>query len=247
MKKPLIRGAALAAILCSSLTSLAHADDKPRLYLSWHAPYGALGAKDTLSVRPGDGGRDTLFLSFETGADWPTFCGLGGQLYFRAPAGAALASHWLDEMNVEFQFATDSIPGYSRMWRGTQSMRYSYWSTERGSGLLRFGNARPTTYPLKARDHLPYLCARVMVDHPPADAAEATQPICVEWAQAEFFTDTTGVSALKSGRTGHPFASMNSPSGAVCEPFMPTDMVKATKPADEPKKPAKPKGKRAGK
>lgn len=212
---------ALLLLLFGS-AALARAEEKPRLYLSWHAPYGAPGATDTIGGGAGDAGRDTLFLTYQTRNDWPRFLGVVNTLYFRAAVGDTLDPFWKDERNVEVTFVTDSIPGYPRAWRGSQTLRFLYWSSVRGSASLKLSNTRPPDSPVAASKDALYPMARILFERPPAGVRR--QPICIEWADAEFLPDSAGVTlSVRAGQEGRPFVSMNSGGSAVCDAYRPME------------------------
>lgn len=203
----------LLTLLLSASTGQA---DPPRLYMAWHAPYGTPGATDNVMSHCGDGGRDTLFLTFETGRDTTRLDGLESILYLRAPAGQPLSRRWEDERFIEVYFPSDSIPGVTRMWQGALSMNFAFYDKTSGSGRLRLSQTRPR--PVALRDHTPYLYARVLISHPPGDTEGCDQPICIEWATGQMVVDTTASSIL-SGHAGHEYVTINSPNGAVCESY----------------------------
>lgn len=241
MKTTLAALPVLALALVSCLAAPASAD-KPKLYLSWHAPYGQPRASDTLWVRGGDGGKDTLYLTFESGEDWPKYYGFTGTVLFRTGVGDSLSDQWLDEKNIEVNYMTDSLPGARRMWRGTASTRFSFYDFMRSSGRLILSSVRHPASPVPIKDGVPYLVARVMLAHPTTNTLRWDQPICVEWSGAEFLTDSTGSSSARAAHDGRPFVSLNSP-GAICEPFRPsippppvvTDGKKTSKSKGKPK------------
>jgi len=218
--------------------------DAPRVFLSWHAPFGLPRATDTLTTACGDGGQDTLFLTFETGADTTTFLGLEAMLLMRAPFGQTLSERWNTEECAGVVFPGDSIPGVTRPWRGSMSLNFTFYDRTQGSGRLRLSNVRPPSRPVAVRDSVPYLYARVLFPHPPAGTPGWDQPVCIEWADSEFLMDTTSRSSTIVHYSGHRYVSMNSPGGAVCEPFLPS-VTSEEKPAVKParRKPGKPKGK----
>jgi hypothetical protein len=219
--KNVLRVLPVLALALSCVWAAPASAAKPRLYLSWHAPYGSLRASDTLSVRPSDGGKDTLYLTFESGQSWSKFYGFLGTLLFHTAVGDSLEDQWLDERNIETDFMTDSIPPARRMWRGTASTRFSFYDFFRSSGRLKISSVRHPAWPVAIQDSVPYLVARVMIAHPSADIRRWNQPICVEWTDAEFLPDSTGVTTVHSGPEGRPFVSMNSAT-SICDPFRPS-------------------------
>jgi hypothetical protein len=234
---------ALLALVILGAQEPADAAGKPRLYLSWHAPYGAPRASDTLWIRSGDGGKDTLYLTFESAEDWRQFYGLVATIFFRTAVGDSLADPWLEEKNLETNLMTDSIPGVRRLWRGTQSTRYSFYDFSRGSGRLRLSNVRSPVSAVPIAKDVPYLFARVMVAHPASGVPFWNQPICVQWSDAEFLPDSSGGITVHAGREGRPFVSMNS-AGQVCEAFRP-DAPPSPAVTTAKKKPAKVKKSRS--
>jgi hypothetical protein len=240
--KNVLRALPALALVLSCAWAAPAAAAKPRLYLSWHAPYGAPRASDTLWVRPSDGGKDTLYLTFVSGQSWPKFYGLLGTLLFHTAVGDSLEQQWLDERNLQTDFMTDSIPYGRRMWRGTGSTRFSFYDFFRASGRLKFSSVRHPASPVAIQDSVPYLFARVMVAHPSADIRRWNQPICVEWTDAEFLPDSTGVVTVHSGPEGRPFVSMNSAT-SICDPFRPS--IAQPPAAGDGKKTSSSKGKKA--
>ena len=236
--------ASLALLLLLLLAPRARAVE-PRTYLSWHAPYGTPGATDNISFTCGDGVSDTLFLTYETGADTGQFCGLEAEVHFRVPAPDSLGSYWRSlENDIECEFLPDSIHGATRPWRGSLSLRFSFFDYANGIGRLQLSHVRPPLRPVTVRDSLPYFYARVVIPHPPAGQPRCDQPICIEWAGAQFIMDTTAATSVYAGKRGHPYVTMNSPNGAVCASFLPA--VVGKKPETwRPKPDAKGKGKKS--
>jgi len=211
----------------------------PRLYLSWHAPYGSPRASDTLSVPCGtEGGPDTLYLTFETGANSGQFIGIDSKLYFRAAVGDTLGPHWqAGDQNIQVQFSTDSVPGCTRPWRGAVWAAYSYYDRTMGSGRLQISNIRPPQRAVAVSDSVPYLYGRLLLARPPAGLPRCDQPICIEWAFAEFLMDTTLQTVTMAAREGRPLVTLNWSRKAVC--------AASPEPAAKPKRPEawRPKGK----
>jgi len=210
---------------------------EPRLYLAWHAPYGSPRATDALSIRCGDGGRDTLFLTYETGVDTTQFCGLEGVLLFRAPASDSLSAYWRNlEIDLQTQFFGDSIPDCTRPWIGSNSMSFGLYDFTQMSGRLQLSHVRPPIHAVAVRDSVHYLFARVLIPHPPAGFPRCDQPICIEWVQGQLLMDPTARTSVMAGRRGRTFVSMNSRGGEVCAPFkpeFPTKKPKAWQPSRE--------------
>ena len=224
----------------------AKAGVEPRVYLAWHAPYGMPRAADNVSFSCGDGGQDTLFMTYQTGADTNQFSGMEANLNFRVPAPDSLGSYWRHlESVTEVEFLPDSTPGCTRAWRGSLSLRFSFYDVTNGIGRLQLSHMRPPTYPVTVRDSLPYFYARVILPHPPA-SERCDQPLCLEWSAAQFIMDTTAATSVyTTKRAGHAFVTINSPKGAVCESFLPQPPGKKPEvwhPKPDPK--SKPKAKK---
>ena len=233
---------AASTVLACSIVAAA---PQPKLYMAWHAPYGTPGATENIQSHCGDGGRDTLFLTFISDFDTTRFDGLESMFYLRAPVGQTLSKRWEDERYVEVLFPSDSIPGVTRMWQGALNMTFAYYDKTEGSGRLRLSNTRPPTRALPIRDHRPYFYARVLFTHPPAGTEGCDQPICIEWVSGEFVVDSTA-SSIFSGHHGHEFVTMNSPNGAACDAYSLSSSP--TTPGEEAKTPptTRPRHKKKG-
>jgi len=194
----------------------------PRGYLSWHAPYGAPGASDTLMAPPGDGSRrDTLYLTFETGRVSPGFSGMDVILLFRAAAVDTIGPHWWFDINgetLEMQFTPGRIRGAALPWSNPFSMTSNFFERTKASARIRLSNVRPISMIVPVRDSVQYFFARVLIPRPRADVPRHDQPICIEWASGDLLLDSVMTVTHMSTTEGHRFVSWNS-NGRVCEDF----------------------------
>lgn len=214
----------LAAALCAALLlpSAARAGE-PQLYLSWHAPHGWPRATDTLSVACGDSTReDTLFLSFDPGADSASFNGFTATLYLRAAPTDSLGPWWrlTPEMGLSgrfrVEFAGDSTDRYHSPFRvrGTGRSLYDHTST---SARARLIYAVPWHRAVGVKKGETYTLARILLRRPPPEMAQCGQPLCIEWAVSGLAFQLRSEPQVNRG--GARFASLNSPKGAVCATF----------------------------
>ena len=227
---------AVVLALPLALATPASSSIEPRLYMAWHAPYGSPRATSNVTMTCGDGGADTLYLTFETGVDTTQFVGLECSVFVRPQGGDTLSDHWRNlDSGIETQFLADSIPGYPRPWRGSLSMNFSFFDVVNGMCRLQLSHMRPPQRAVAVRDSVPYLYARVLFPHPPAGGPRCGQPLCFQWAMGQFIMDSTASSSVYGTMRDPSFVSWNSPGGAVCGAFKPVQAGK--KP--EPWKPAK--------
>jgi hypothetical protein len=212
-------------VLASLLVAPAMAAGAPRLYLTWHAPYGEPGASATLEAPCGTDstGRDTLFLVFEPGRDDTSFIGLDVTLYFRAASGDSLGPMWWfgggtqNPRNIQIQFMDQHHPGLAWPWKWAGFGASAYDRT-RGTGRLQitYGVALQQTQ-ADMRDSTRYRFARILIPRPLASQPSCQTPVCIE-AQAELAfrqgedTQGTGVGSRR-------YVSWNSPAGEVCGAF----------------------------
>ena len=220
MKTDRIHILSLTLLLLASPVA-ARADD-PQIYLTWHAPFGQPGATDTLSASADTTRADTLWLSFDSGKPSPTFIGFNGTLVFHPAAGDTLAPWWRQNLGKS------APPQIDVMFPPRPDIRYrqpfhmggaggTRWDMVKDEARLRFIYA----IPFSAASALPrgtYVAMRVIVRRPPPSEPGATNPVCIEWSEAEIAYDVGPERAF--ARTGaHRFVSLNSPGGAVAVPY----------------------------
>jgi hypothetical protein len=216
---------ALVALILASLPSLAAAGE-PRMFLSWHAPYGLAGATDSLTRAPGDTTTvDTLYLAFDPGRSTPTFVGMTATLHFRgvnprAPSDS-LSPAWNPAVGstpprlMRVEFPLDPPASCPSPWQGSGFSIVSYKRTPL-TGQLRLVYAVPQDAASPVDSGTVYTFARLALRRP-AVAAWCRQPLCIEWALGSFAYSAGQEPTFEHG--GDRFVSLNSPGGEICSPW----------------------------
>ena len=215
---------ACAALVLSALLASTGMAARPKVYLTWHAPYGSPRATDTLSAACGDtSGRDTLWLSMHIGADSTNFYAYTMHLLFRAQPGDTLGPNWwfggkeANPWNVRVEWVQDSWkdchkPAYFAPWTTV-----SYDRTRESGRLYMNYTIRADRAQVVGGDTL-YCLARVLFPRPRPGQANCTQPICIEWSYGQFSFDLYGDDSYPQPGSQR-FVSWNSPKGQVCKWF----------------------------
>jgi len=200
----------------------ARASSESKIYLSWHAPYGAPRASSTLTVACGDTTRvDTLYMTCDIGTDSPTFLGFQAILTFHLLAGDTLGPSWdfgnetTSPRGVRAIWEADSSLVVRPPWGGVQGQGAIYYVHTRLTGSLRMGFAIPIDQALPVHFADRVLLARVLFQHPAAGTG-CDQPVCIAWDWAGLSFAAAWESEITSGDR---FVSWNSPGGRVCAPF----------------------------
>jgi hypothetical protein len=195
--------------------------EEPVIFLTWHAPYGQPGATDTLSADCDSTRSDTLWLAFDPGHASPKFLAVTADILFHAAVGDTLAPFWgrtYDEKPWWIRIESEPQPGlgYPMPYRTNGG---GGWGLMRqgSAALLRFIYATPYSEAAGITRQI-YAAARIILAHPPAREDRCRQPICIEWSESELTYDIqNGRTFVRSGP--HRFVSLNSPGGAVSEPY----------------------------
>jgi hypothetical protein len=194
----------------------------PRLYLAWGAPHGMPGARAHLDLSHADTcAVDTLFLSFETGGDGPSFHGMFGKLYFHPAFGESLGGFWdfgpggANRGQLTIQFDPDGTFPCAQPWN-RPGMGHVAYEFQPAVGRLDL------FYVVSAEDALPvsgrtrYCFARVLLDRRLAHLPGRDQRVCIGWEEARFNMGGDDITVTRGpGR----FVSASSPDGSVCVPY----------------------------
>jgi hypothetical protein len=191
------------------------------MYLTWHAPWGQPGATQQLSFTKTDSTRvDTLFLSFDPGANAPGFIGLSAVLYFWPAPGDTLGSFWHFERDGDNSMSCQvsfDVTGYEAMspWKNA-GMGLPRYDHTRKRGRLPFVYAVPAGTGTQLEAHKVYCLGRVLISHRRSNLSGYRQPMCIEWGDGEFGL-TTEVMAEGTAEGASNVVTWNSPNGAACE------------------------------
>jgi hypothetical protein len=199
------------------------------LFMAWHAPYGMKGARSDLTFACDDTGRvDTLYLSFDTGRNLPEFMALFARLYLTPASGDTLGMHWryaggdTNNRGLVAQMELDSTFPCVQPWRhrGAGATRYDF-EPFRGELTMLQGVALLQGAPVKAGRR--YCFARLLFKHSLCHLAGASQPLCIEWVEAQYASGgrpfTGGGRDFWIRRGPGRFVTINSPDGSVCAPY----------------------------
>jgi hypothetical protein len=215
------RRLALTVIMLAWVAGAAVAE--PRLYASWHAPFGEPGARDTLSSRCDEQGQDTLYLSFDPGEDHEKFYAVTAMVMFRVGAGDTLSQRWWfgggagNDFNVRVEAGSDSSFASTSAWVGP-AMGGTRYFRSKSSGDLRMVYAQESTKPSRLVKGKRYCFARIRIPHPPPGVPSCEQPTCIELASVSLAVELSGPE-VKGNQGKDRFVSMNSPGGKVCDAF----------------------------
>ena len=193
-----------------------------QLFMAWHAPYGMKGARSNLTFTCGDTSRtDTLYLSFDTGRNLPEFMAMFARLYLTPASGDTLGMHWryakgdTNNRGLVAQMELDSTFPCVQPWRhrGAGVTRYDF-EPFRGELTMLQGVALFQGAPVKAGQR--YCFARLLFKHSLCRLAGASQPLCIEWVEAQY---SGGGRDFWIRHGPGRFVSINSPDGSVCAPY----------------------------
>ena len=195
---------------------------EPQLYMSWKAPYGMPGARADLEFTCGDTAAvDTLFLSCETGRDLPRFYGMAVRLRFHPAFGETLGTHWFfgregaNPGSVKIQLDPDGTFPCPQPWVragfGVPGFEYHPWMAEL---TFVYAVTPQDAAPISGRTR--YCLARVLFEHRRCRLPGASQPVCIEWVDAQY---SGGGDDIPVTRGPARFVSLNSPDGGVCAAY----------------------------
>jgi hypothetical protein len=202
----------------------------PRLYLAWNAPYGTPGARRNLDLTCADTSKvDTLFLSFETGADSEHFYAMFARISFRAAPGDTLGDFWyfgrkgVNREGLKIQFDPDGTFPCSQPWNRTGSGSPALYHRPEGTLLdLLYAVSLPDAVPSSGRTR--YCYARLLLDRKRCSLAGSRQPVCIEWEQARY---SIGAGDIFITGDSEALVSVNSPDSSVCAPLRSAARVRA--------------------
>jgi hypothetical protein len=194
---------------------------QPRLFLTWHAPFGKPGASDTLVVGAGTEDReDTLYLSFEFPTPTPEIVSMSGLLYFHPRAGDTLGSFWSFKSGQEnagsllVDFAPFPSPACHSPWPDHGTYGVTYDRTE-GPGRLTLNNTMDElTESMGLDPAMPYCYARVRIRHQRPQLGGRLQPVCLDWASAKIRFATGREIVIRGG--SERIAGWNSGRNSEC-------------------------------
>jgi hypothetical protein len=223
--------ACLLALLV--LPHLARADDA-QIYLSWHAPWGEPGATDTLTANCDTTQTDTLWLSFDPGRTAPTFLSMGGDLLFHPAVGDTLSDWWLRNYGMGrppfIGMEMDPQPGlgYEQPYRINGGGGTAYFAEAAGTRLAMI---YATPY-MSGVGVVPkrYVYARLLLKRPASVHTACHEPVCIEWADADLYFDSSKSGTVRVVSGGHRFVSLNSPGGAVSRTYEKAAALRTWKP-----------------
>ena len=223
--RPLIFAVMLALVLgvpAMAIRAAAESEpEKPSIYLTWQAPFGQPRAADTLSADCDSTHADTLWLSFDPGHASPTFLAVSADIVFHPAVGDTLGPFWGgDDEAAKRWIKVESEPnpglGYPMPYRTNGSGGWLFKRDGRNA-LIRWIYATPYGNAVGITRQI-FVAARIIMRHTPALAQRCQQPICIEWAESEITYDIGPArNFVHSGPNR--FVSLNSPGGAVCEPY----------------------------
>ncbi len=191
--------------------------DKALLFLTWNAPYGMRGARDTRAPRTRAGGIDTLYLAFMPGRRSETFNGFTAELYFHAAPGDTLGTWWHMEKTGEnagalmAQFGPDPSFPQRQPWSG-EGKGFVKLDRTSTTSKLRMVFAVPEGTGTALHPDSVYTLARVLLKHD-RDLPGRTQPVCIEWGSAGLAFALKDEPQVKRGERFVGFASAD---GKVC-------------------------------
>lgn len=166
---------------------------RPKLFLSWHAPYGAPGAALETPVACDDPAHvDTLFVSFEPTRDDTSFTGMAGEVNVFAQGGDTLGGFWdmagggTNRGGMTMQFTPHAdFPGESPWNRG--GMAVVRFERTSASARFRFFNVVPTGSGIALRAGHRYTIGCVLIRQAePTATAGCDRPVCLELGQTDF-------------------------------------------------------------
>jgi len=203
---------------------------EPRLYLSWGAPYGMPGARRNLDLGCADTSRvDTLYLSFETGADSEHFYAMFARISFRPAPGDTLGDFWyfgrkgVNREGLKIQFDPDGTFPCSQPWNRTGMGSPALYHRSEGTLLdLLYAVSLPDAVPSSGRTR--YCYARLLLDREQCSLAGSRQPVCIEWEQARY---SIGAGDIFITGKSEALVSVNSPDSSVCAPLRGARRVRA--------------------
>jgi hypothetical protein len=216
---------ALVVLLLGFLPKSAAAGE-PRMFLTWHAPYGLPGASDSLTRLPGDTTAvDTLYLSFDPGRSSSTYIGMTASVDFRGTNPRALGDSLSPAWNpaagstpprlMKVEFPLDPPAACPFPWQGSGFSIIGYKRSPH-TGQLRLVYAMPQDAAAVVDSGRVYTFARLVLRRP-AVAAWGRQALCIEWARGSFAYSAGDEPTFDHG--GHRFVSVNSPGGEICGPW----------------------------
>ena len=197
--------------------------DEGRLFLSWHAPYGMAGARESLVASCEDTSRvDTLYLCYETGRDAPRLYGITAEIVFWPQVPDTLGPFWdfrpggANDHGVRVEFAVGGSMPMPAAW-STRGFGGDSYGWRPASGRLRLIYAQPSVQAAPVQAGRRYCFARLLISHRNPGLAGCRKPVCVEWAMAKLAFGPRDEPAVTRGATGH--VTWNSPGGAACASY----------------------------
>jgi hypothetical protein len=213
---PLARGLLIALLLGIARPAGAQ---EPRLFLSWGAPHGTLGAREWVSAPCGSAARDTLYLCFDPGRARTPLIAATATLRMWPAEGDTLAPHWRfaaipPDSLLRVELAPEAVPGAGRVWTAAGMGGARYRSTPEGGTLRMIYAVRVADADTLSGGRL-YVFGRLIFARPAAGPG-CDRPLCVEWQEGSL---AFGENEEPKVATGVRFVGWNSRDAAVCERY----------------------------
>ena len=197
--------------------AIARREGHPRVFLSWQAPYGLPGARDSARAACDDSlAADTLYLTFDPGEDIGRLMGIDATLVFRAAPGDTLGPFWdlsrrgVNPWNLRIEF-DDPPAGIASPW-AVAGMGAPRYTLGRDAGRLDLTYFVPSSLADAIAAGTRYFMARVILRLRRPRLEGCRQAVCVEF-------DHLLISYAGGSRwinAGERFATWNSPDGGAC-------------------------------
>ncbi|TMQ71612.1 MAG: hypothetical protein E6K81_09665 [Candidatus Eisenbacteria bacterium] len=203
---------------------------EPRLFLSWHAPYGRPGASDRLWMDCQRMNKlDTLFMSFDPGVTTSGFTSFLATIRINALDGDTLSSLWDSPsatglpvwMKVEWQ--PDSTSGCGTPFHSSGMGGASLFHARDGGRVLRIVYAVAYQDSVDVEAGQRYGLARILIRRPGVGPG-CHQPVCIRWTEA-VLSHIAGVSLSVTPKGMA--VSLNATSGAGCAEAVATPPAKS--------------------
>ncbi|HKQ58533.1 MAG TPA: hypothetical protein VJY35_11755 [Candidatus Eisenbacteria bacterium] len=190
----------------------------PAVFLSWSAPLGVPGARDTAFQACNDTtAAETLFVTFDPGEGVNQLMGIDARLLFTAQPGDSLEAFWdfsrsgANPWNLRIEF--DEPPaGAASPWAvgGSGGVRYD---RRKNQAALDLSYAVAASRTMSVLGGTRYFLARVIIRLRRAGLAGCRTPVCIE---LDHMVISHGGSTSRWISDGERFVSWNSPGGAAC-------------------------------
>jgi hypothetical protein len=164
--------------------------DEPKIFLSWHQPYGLPGATDTLTLDCGNPARtDTLFMSFDPGITSTSYLGFTAALWFQPLEGDSLESIWESPsatglpLWMRLEFDPDSASGCPSPLLVSGAGGAAYHRTPDGGRILRMVHAVGSGDTVTVEAGRRYGMARLILRQP-SRSPGCRQAVRIRWTES---------------------------------------------------------------